>query len=251
MNLMESYHEIDKYIICEFNKTFTGKPKDYTFKKHMNMFSPTEQSKIVYLPMDIDKEMSDKPSTEAYFYNEKLMAGNFIKYVDLKNEDIVFAVDADEVIYSESYSKILRQLSNPFVKALSIPMHTFFYKINYLWQSTVSYGPSVFKVRYFKHKHPFCWRFVGKRPKEIYGGHFSWCMSVDQMITKLGSYSHAKQYGQFADKGILEEAIRNKKYPFEKDRLFDIRVLDAFKDYKYYPNSIYSMINEFKALIGN
>ena len=57
------------------------------------------------------------------------------------------------------------------------------------------------------------------------GCHFSWCMTADEMVHKLHTYSHPR-YRFCANKEILQEAIKNKQYPFDTSVVFDIEELD-------------------------
>ena len=38
MNLIEAYDHIDKFIICEHNRTHTGQPRDFIFEKYKDRF---------------------------------------------------------------------------------------------------------------------------------------------------------------------------------------------------------------------
>ena len=77
------------------------------------------------------------------------------------------------------------------------------------------------------------WRDNGVLYKDFAGCHFSWCMPVNSLIQKLKTYAHAPRYRHLAKKEILEDAINNKKYPFDPNRRFDIEVLN-------YKNKIYT-----------
>ena len=53
LNLLESFNHIDKFIICEFNRTHTGEEREYIFDNYKHLFTQEELSKIIYLPCDI------------------------------------------------------------------------------------------------------------------------------------------------------------------------------------------------------
>ena len=57
------------------------------------------------------------------------------------------------------------------------------------------------------------------------GCHFSWCMTPQEMVYKLHTYSHPK-YRFCADEDVLRNAIENKMYPFDEDVAFDILELE-------------------------
>ena len=75
-------------------------------------------------------------------------------------------------------------------------------------------------------------------------------MSVDQMLKKLESYGHHYEYRHLAKREILEKAIQDRTYPFDPDRDFNIEVLDLSADKGYFPQSIYTMMDEFTSFIA-
>ena len=46
LNLIEGFNYIDKFIICEYNRTQTGEPREYIFEKNKHIFTDEELSKI-------------------------------------------------------------------------------------------------------------------------------------------------------------------------------------------------------------
>lgn len=250
LNLRESLKHIDKFIICEFNRTHTGVERELIFNKYFDDFTEQEKKKIIYIGADISKytqfSITDGNITRR---NEILMQGYFVKELGLNNQDIVFSVDADEIIYSHMYQPIIKKI-NFFNPCLLLKLNLFFYKINYLWVSNEFKAPVACKVGFYKNRYPSSWRYEGKLFPITAGCHFSWCLTIDEMIDKLGRYIHTDIYGHFAKREILEDAVKNKKYPFESKQVFDINVLDLEHNKNYYPQAIYSMLNEFNYLIG-
>ena len=56
MNLMEAYHHVDHFIICEHNITHTGQPREFIFEEHKHKFPPELMDKVIYLPQDISEQ---------------------------------------------------------------------------------------------------------------------------------------------------------------------------------------------------
>lgn len=250
LNLNEAFNHIDRFIVCEFNRTHTGAERELMFNNYLDFFTPQEQEKILYIGADVS-ELTRFSTTDGKItrQNEILMQGYFVKELGLKNKDIVFSVDADEIIYEYMYQPIIKKINflNP---CFLLRLNQFFYKINYLWMSNDFRAPVACKVGFYKDYYPASWRYEGKLFPQKAGCHFSWCLTIDEMIDKLGRYIHADIYGHFAKREILENAVKNKKYPFEPEEKFDICILDLEKNRNYYPQSIYSMMNEFNYLIG-
>lgn len=226
LNLKQAYNHIDKFIICEFNRTHTGMPRDFIGKDTLFKHLPTDKlDKVLYLPIDISDYSVEAYNNEELIHqiNEPVMRSIFMKFLDLKDDDIVVSVDADEIIYENTYPRILKFLETK--PACSLNLHQFFYKKNYLWKNVDFIAPVAAKFYHFKNSFPCNLRYGEPVLSEKAGCHFSWCMSVDEMIYKLHTYSHPR-YRFCADKELLEDAIFNKKYPFDLSVKFDIEVVD-------------------------
>lgn len=253
LNLKESFDYIDRFIVCEYNRTHIGTERELIFKNYIGQFTEEENKKILYIAADISALAVDGRKDSAIAHkNELIMRGYFASQIDLSDKDIVFSVDADEIIFKQCYDPIIDKLKKtywPFSQSLLLPMHQFFYRVNYLWEDLIFTHAVACKSSAFK-DYPSQWRDKGKKYSEIVGCHFSWCMSIDEMIQKLGMYAHHHEYAHLVKREILEDAVKNKKYPFEPGRDFKIRVLDINKEHYYYPKSIYSLVDEFKMLIG-
>ena len=195
MNLMEAYHHVDHFIICEHNITHTGQPREFIFEEHKHKFPPELMDKVIYLPQDISFD----------------------------NDDIIISVDADEIIYREAYDYILSEVNEK--ECVRLNLHQFFYKTNYLWEGKDFTSPIAAKYKVFRHHYPCNWRDVGPVVSKRVGCHFSWCMTPEEMVYKLHTYSHPR-YRFCADEKLLKDAIENKKYPFDPSVDFNIRELD-------------------------
>lgn len=253
LQLAESKGYVDKIIVCEFNITHTGLSRDFIFEKFMNdgTFSAAELDRIIYLKgvLDADELKAESKGNEHYI--EQIFRGYFLKNMKLKLNDIVFCLDADEIVFRRSYPGILGLFKNPLANPnVQLPMYQFFYRPDYLWKNLVFRNPIVCRVRkeYFK-KLPRL-RDTGKDYlKEMVGCHFSWQLTIDEMIDKLRNYAHAKDYGHLAKRDVLADAVKNKKYPFEPDREFVIEEVNCIKNKEYYPDTFADFYEDFKYLL--
>lgn len=223
-NLRESLNHVDSVILCEFDIHHTGMKRDMVFD--INRIDEDLRHKLEYHPC----EVHGRGTVEAYDdeaaihrVNEPVMRSYFTKLKNFHREDIIYSVDADEVIYESTYNQM-----NDLVTVrgkMRLLMHQFFYKKNYLWKDKLFNCPGAFLYGSINPKYMNNWRDDGQQPTFMCGAHFSWCMSVDDMIKKLHVYGHPK-YRSFADRDILTDAIENKIYPFDKSVKFDIEELD-------------------------
>lgn len=225
MNLIEAYDHIDKFIICEFNRTHTGRPCDYIGQDHIDKFPKELMDKVIYLPLDISRVAVEAYENEDAIHaiNEPIMRSAFMKALEFEDEDIVVSVDADEIIYRDAYPYIFEEVASK--QCVRLNLHQFFYKTNYLWEDKDFVSPIAAKYKVFKDHFPCNWRDVGPVTSKKVGCHFSWCMTPEQMVYKLHTYSHPK-YRFCANKELMENAIENKIYPFDENVDFKIKELD-------------------------
>lgn len=248
LNLLESWDYVDKMIVCEYNKTHTGFPKPYYFESYLHMFTEEQKERIIYLKFDLTGiTIESRTDHNIIHMNEKYMRGYFVKGINIKWNDIVFSVDADEIIFRSFYPKIINSFSL-FHRAFKLNLHQFFYRPNYLWVDKDFIGPTVCKGSYYL-RFPSQWRYDGKLFPEKAGAHFSWQLTVDEMIQKLKNYGHAHDYAHLANREILTDAVENKKYPFNEKEKFEIKILDFEKDAAFYPERFSSVADEFSSLL--
>lgn len=251
MNLWESSPHIDKFIIVEGNRTQVGESREFIFENYLERIPRELRNKILYIPADISSQTLDCSETNdgvQMHKNEDVLWDCFEKHISLSSDDIVIAADADEIIFQHMYPIILKKLrrNSPFI----IPLHQFFYKMNYLWENVTFWAPVASYASYYLDKpYPHRWRYEGTPFPFMAGCHFSWQLTIEEMIFKLKTYAHRDIYGHFAVPEILEKAVREKTYPFDPDRAFSIRELDPDKDRSHYPRSFYRFREDFAALL--
>ena len=221
-NLLEAYDHIEKFIMCEFNRTHTGRPREMLGWEYLKERLPEDKlDKVLYLPLDISEATAEAYENEDLIHslNEPVMRSCFMKAVSLDDEDIVVSVDADEIIYNETYPKIIDFVKNKGTCQLNL--HQFFYKTTYFWKEKDFIAPTAIKYKNFKNRFPCNLRYEGYLFPEKAGCHFSWCMTPKEMVYKLHTYSHPR-YRFLADEEVLKSAINNKEYPFDKSINFEI-----------------------------
>ena len=91
--------------------------------------------------------------------------------LEFDDEDIIISVDADEIIYGESYEYILDEVKKNDVVRLNL--YQFFYKMNYLWEDKDFVSPIATKYKVFRGQYPCNFRDVGKIVSNKVGCHFS------------------------------------------------------------------------------
>lgn len=233
MNLIESYNHIDKFIICEFDVNHNGEKREFIYDKIKYQILSEYRDKIIYLKCKLSNPLDGENNENNSHINETIMRGYFTKCLEFNDDDVIISVDADEIIYSESYNIIFKYLEKH--DKVQLRLNQFFYKLNYYWKDNNFIAPVAAYYKVFKNFYPSDWRYNGYVIPNIMGCHFSWCMSIDDMILKLKKYAHVK-YKYLADKNILEKAIVDKTYPFDIRKPFNIEIVD--RDSTIMPKSI-------------
>ncbi len=237
--LYEGYNHIDKLVLYEYNYTHVGTKKDYEVEKVLHLIPDNLRNKLDYKKIDlthcIEYSNTNEPIQRSWLFND-------IDY-NLSDDDIIIDCDIDEIIYSCCYDNLINELHTRNIP-LSIKLNQFFFKNNYLWSNLIFTSPTIYKYSMVKNintiKHNIKiknLRDIHNKTNDIYGCHMSWVMPIDFMINKLNSYAHT-EFKKFADKDILEKAIKEKKYIFEPERPFNIIELkyDDIRIPKYLQN---------------
>ena len=224
-NLEECYEHIDKMIVCEFNINHTGVKREYEFLDLKDHIPEHLRDKLDYHACDVYDVTARAYEDESSIHriNEPVMRSWFTKLYNFRDDDIIISVDADEIIDRRKLPYIIDQVSK--YDIVSLKMRQFFYKTTYLWKNKDFTSAIACKYGCINPKYMNNWRDCGKVTEEYVGCHFSWCMDIDAMVHKLHTYSHPK-YRFCAKRDILEDAIENKKYPFDINTKFEIEELD-------------------------
>lgn len=216
IDLEESKDIIDKIILVESNYSHSGLPKKYiddkTFKES---FTLNQIKNIIRIKADLSPLV--KKNTVKFkelHFNERVNRGIFQDYVKLNNSDIIFSLDADEVLYRNSYKELINKvrINN---KAYQLKLHTLIYRPDLIWKDIVFIAPTVCKVNFYnsfsmKVKSRFKkykqWRYHGEILKDYYGVHFNWHLTPSEILVKLSNYSHTDK---FVNKNLNENKIKN------------------------------------------
>lgn len=220
-NLRECYDHIEKMIVCEFDINHTGMKREFEYQNLKELVPEELRDKLDYHACEVFDITARAYEREDLIHgvNEPVMRSFFTKLYDFKDNDIIISIDADEIIYGDKIKYIRDEVSKH--KIVSLRLRQFFYKKNYLWKNKDFTSPIAAEYSWINPKFPNNWRDVGKTTEEYVGCHFSWCMDAEAMVHKLHTYSHP-QYRFCANKELLEDAIENKKYPFDENVHFNI-----------------------------
>jgi hypothetical protein len=192
LNLLECYDHVDKFLVYEFNYTKSGIKKEFVdLYKYWDLFDPYVD-KFDYHQVKMDKDLNFVKDESGIgediqkIINEPYSRNYFTNMVYLNDDDLIFSVDADEIIYSSAYEKIEGAI-NENDSPVKLHMHFFWKKINGL--TNKRWGSScASKFSHLKDKLQTCsfgetrypqWRDEGVNTDFFSGCHFSNCYSSD------------------------------------------------------------------------
>ena len=267
LNYLEGNNYIDKFIFIEFNYTQRGVLKDYIGLQ--NIFNIDEMKKILYFRADIKDEIKDasRDDNEAKkinkLHNEGLLRNYFTKLVDFNDDDIIIKADADEIIYNNAYPQIFKMMETNDI--ILLKMYSLYYRLDYLsnqiWSSTIAtkykYGKTLYDEINGESTHFPQWRKCKHISKPEFitkfncGAHFSWCMTIDELINKFNyqMWMRGMDFKNLSSVDILESAVKNMKYIFKSKPNLKIRKIDILNNDRHImPESIYSILNMFDGL---
>ena len=230
-NLIEGWDHIEKLCLYEYNYTHTGIKKDYELEKVLHHVPEELREKLYYKKIDLTNHVEyayenaslthrvNEPIQRSWLFNDP----NF----NLKDDDIIIDHDIDEIIYKNSYIPLIEEL-NKINKPLSIKLNQFFFKHNYLWTNCNFSSPTIYKYDMVKNRNLTIkgikiknLRDLPSKTSNIYGCHMSWIMPIENMLKKFHQYGHP-EFRKFANKEVLEKAIKDKVYVFDVKRPFNI-----------------------------
>lgn len=235
--LDESKGYVDKFILYEYDMSHCGTEKPYELDGML-----PDDDRLVYKKVSL-KGMCECDDTKTHTVNERIQRCYFFNDPDIKldDDDIIFDVDVDEIVYSNCYPQLINNYTNP----VSIRLNQFFFKNTYLWTDCNFAAPCLYKYKHLKNTF-FTLKGINVTDKTRYyqnktpgvcGCHLSWIMPVSYMVKKLYMYSHP-EYRKFADVDVLKKAIDDKKYIFDPKVSFNIDELEL-TDYRI-PTSLRS-----------
>jgi hypothetical protein len=181
--LTESY--VDKWIILEGNKTWSGISKNFKLKENFTKYQEKYKNRIHLINLDIPKEYKN-------WVCENYSRSSLQKGIDLcNNEDIIIHSDLDEILNPEYVQSILDMLEKE-KKPIACDLDLFFYKFDQkaarTWSGTVVAKKYMFQNpqqlykgdQYKKKNRSHC-----VRHPHIVGYHWTWMGDDNRIKTKV------------------------------------------------------------------
>lgn len=122
LRLRELYDDVDRFVLVEGDRTFTGVPKPLHFQENRERFAPW-LDKIVHVPVT-DFPDTDSPWTREAFQRDAIARG----LAGLAPDDMVLLSDVDEI----PRAAVARWLRQTPAAVVGLRMAFFYYRLNHL-----------------------------------------------------------------------------------------------------------------------
>ena len=224
LSILDEY--VDKFILVESTRTFTGHSKPLFYLENKNKFEKFND-KIIHIIVNdmpykypnINYNLNHQWENEYHQRNcikrgiDYLINQNFVK-----DEDIILTADVDEIpnpnILINAKNNTLRFNNNTLNRlALDMYYYNLYYRIG---EGSNWHGIKLFTFQAYKNiKLTFqqmrVWEHSYNVPIISNGGwHLSYFGDIDFIINKIGSYSHQEYNNQnYLDKNELVQKIKN------------------------------------------
>jgi len=238
LRLSEHYEKVDKFIILEFDRTFTGIYKGFNLPTQLGRYS-TWWDKVEYI------QVSDCPSTANPWANETWQRSHMnAAWQDLGKDDVIIISDLDEIFRPETIDFI----RNTNYDLYFLYMPGFYLKFNYMdtdshystWGRAIrGYQTEGEKMRYIKD-------FPGARKVTLHhaGWHFGWLGDVKWIENKIKSFSHAAEYAWMHGNIDIDKHIQNNEDPQRRSKTWYPVKLD-----NYFPKTILNNLEKYQQWI--
>jgi hypothetical protein len=187
LRLSEYYDHVDRFVIVESDRSFTGIYKGYNLEKHFDRYSKWAD-KIVYI-----KVVHPNQGGNAWQYEEWQRDQMTLGWSDCGADDVILVSDVDEIVRPEA----LQFIRNTNYDFYGLYMPAFYFKFNYMdakpdWHYKV-WGRAYRGIRLQQpHKMRYTNSIPGARNINLHhaGWHFGWLGDEEFAKTKIKSFSH-------------------------------------------------------------
>ena len=225
LRLKELNDKVDKFILIESDKTFSGKDKPFYYKDNQELFAEYKE-KIIHVISTADPNKAtnteeDIKEIEKIAFSREADQRNAITQIisklPLQPYDLIMMSDVDEIPHRDYLDNLRKFVRIGFAELL---LQDFYYynfkcKNKTLWPGTVVANKQVFMQRSAQQ-----WRDSrNSLPKVLQAGyHLSYFGDTEFIINKIHNFSHQEYNSdKFQDPQKIQECIDNCKDLFFRE----------------------------------
>ncbi len=252
LRLSEHYDYVDKFVICEANKTHQGRDKPFFLEENWDRYKKFHD-KIIHI------KVTDMPTHPNAWVLENYQRNCLSRALgDAQDNDIIVISDCDEVMRAETF-ELMREDDQHLLWICRAPL--FYFKINYIMVKPKSYWVNAMAVVKKNFTTPQEIRnlthwasaqvedFANDQVMTIQhaGWHFTYLGNTDHAKNKLLNFAH-QESNYLADTIDIDAFMKLKKGidPNNPNESFEIIELDD-----YFPEAVLADKEKYSAYIAN
>lgn len=241
---------VDKFVICEADRTFTNQPKPYNFLENQHRFTQW-LDKIIYLPVELDdtgldfskKDTEYNPYSAAWMLEGQQRSGLILGLFDATEEDVIMLGDVDEIPYPSS----VQHYNSP-----TVCVNDFFY----YYVNNKSIGPQDAQwlgtcFIPYKNLNEFANFEKVRGSRNMFnpiksGWHLSYMGGKEMIQKKIKTISHTEYNNEnYYNDEHINECLQTGKDIFKRNTMnFQIVNIN-----QYYPSEVIDIINQYPQFI--
>lgn len=213
---------VDFFVLIQADRTFSGVSKPLHFLKADPRFVKYAHKIIV-----VDVPLLANPGSA--WDNEFIQRQAAFSAVAYQPDDILYLSDVDEIISRHCWDYLLNRMQNE--NLIGVWLRMFYYFVNlelidHPWALAKLIKAKVFLGGDVSGNEIRCSPAAVTTPFPC-GWHFSYLMTVDQIIQKIKAYSHQENNtAEFKDPKNIEQAMQSRKDLFGRDMSFKTVPMD-------------------------
>lgn len=189
LSIMSS--KVDKIVVVEADRSYSGTPKPYNLEKYWPLLFPWHD-KLIYHKVVAPWPVTDAWVIENWQRNQLKLAW---EELSLDDNDLIVLSDLDEIVRPST----IDSLYNLNYSCYGLYQPTFYFKFNYMAiDSHYSCSPKAIRYGYSKQLQPTQWRHYRSNPStdtnytELHhaGWHWSYLMNHAMIVNKIQQYAH-------------------------------------------------------------
>lgn len=209
---------VDFFILVQADRTHSGLKKDFLFLKSDPRFAEYAD-KIIVVNVTLE------PNPKSAWDNESFQRQAVFTAVPFQPDDILFLSDVDEIISRDHWPYLLKRMEKELV--IGVWLQMFYYFVNFElkdhpWAMAKMIKAKVFLESSVSGNELRCAPAAVVTPFPC-GWHFSYLMSVEQIIEKIKAYGHQENNTQeFTNPEKIRRSIQSGEDIFGRGLKFEV-----------------------------
>jgi beta-1,4-mannosyl-glycoprotein beta-1,4-N-acetylglucosaminyltransferase len=241
---------VDRFVLLEASKTYSGLDKPMYFDENRQLFS-NYLDKIIYIPLIEFPESF--PTDDTGNWLRENYQRNFIMtgLKECKDDDIIIVSDLDEIPRNTIFGRCnnFKDVGENFYTIHQLSFYYYFntYFTNFIWR-----GSTISNYRVLSSQNPQYFRNKRRRGIQIENGgwHFSYMGGINKIQYKITSFAHSEfDNDQFNNKEYLNKCVSELRCYHTRDQRHKKMIVGDVNDKGFLPKYVTENLDKFKTFI--